>query len=50
LAMLPRRIVASLDGALVRIAALSLEKELHVFAPAKPAHRFGISSQPVFLL
>ena len=50
LAMLSRRVVSSFDGALVRIAPLSLEKELHIFAPAKPAHRVGISSQSVFLL
>jgi hypothetical protein len=37
LAVLPRREIALLDGALLRVAALPLEKELHAFAPAEPA-------------
>jgi hypothetical protein len=43
--MLPGRIVAPFNGALVGIATLAFEKELHIFAPAKPAHRIRVSSQ-----
>ena len=39
LAVLPWRKIALLDRALFRIAALSLEEELHAFAPAQPANR-----------
>src|SRR5687767_2226130 len=45
LPMLSRRIVASLDRALVRVTTLALEKELQIFAPAEPAHRICVSSQ-----
>src|ERR1051325_9468949 len=50
LAMLSRRIVTALDGALVGITALSFEKELEVFSPAQPAHGICISSQTLILL
>jgi hypothetical protein len=42
--MLPRGNVALFDRALLAIAALPLEEELHTFAPAKPAHRSDVSS------
>src|SRR5690242_8609240 len=38
LPMRARRIVAALDGALVREAALALQKQLQPFAPAQPAN------------
>jgi hypothetical protein len=38
LAMLAGRIVATLDGALVGVAPLSLEEEFQTFTPAKPAY------------
>src|SRR5206468_12144005 len=44
LAVLPRRIAPPLVAALVRIATLSLEEELHVFAPAKPTNCTSITS------
>ena len=43
-AVLARRDVALLDRALVRVAPLALEKELHAFAPAQPADRTDVSS------
>src|SRR5206468_2221910 len=43
LAVLSRWKVALLDGALLRIAALSLEEELHSLSPAEPAHRTHVS-------
>src|SRR5262245_3059718 len=38
LAVLPRREVALLDRALLRVAALALQKELHRLTTAQPAH------------
>jgi hypothetical protein len=43
-AVLPRRHIALLNGALVAVAALPLQEELHAFAPAQPAHGTDISS------
>src|SRR4029079_2915159 len=43
LAVLAGGQVALLDRALLGIAALSLEKELHAFAPAEPTNRTGIT-------
>src|SRR5690606_30543353 len=43
LAVLARRVVAPLDGALVRETALPLEEELHPLAPAHAADRTGIA-------
>ena len=43
LAVLPGRKVALLDRALLRVAALSLEEELHAFAPAQPADRSDVT-------
>ena len=43
LAVLARRQVALLDRALLGVAALSLEEELHAFAPAEPTNRSGIT-------
>jgi hypothetical protein len=45
LAMLPRRIIAPFDGALIRVTTLSFQKEFEVFSSAKPANRLCISSQ-----
>src|SRR5262245_49254983 len=47
LAVLPRRQVALLDGALLRVAALSLEEKLHPFAPAQPADRTDVTCHVV---
>src|SRR5215470_11162052 len=44
LAVLPRRVRAPLVAALVGIAALSLEEELHVFAPAEPTNCACVTS------
>ena len=44
LAVLARRVGAPRHGALLRIAALSLQVELHPFAPAEPADRTNIPS------
>ena len=44
LAVLPRREVALLDRALLRVAALPLQEELHAFAPAEPADRTNVTS------
>src|SRR5438093_766336 len=41
--VLPRRVVAALDGALLGEAARALEKELDPLAPTLPAHRDVIS-------
>src|SRR6185436_3556840 len=43
LAVLAQRQVALLDGALLRVAALSLEEEVHPFAPADPADRSDVT-------
>src|SRR5262249_48999818 len=43
LAVLPRREIALLDRALLRVAALSLEEQLHAFAAAQPADRTDIT-------
>src|SRR5262249_30150003 len=40
--VLSRRHVALLDRALVRVAPLALQEELHALAPAQPAHRSDI--------
>jgi hypothetical protein len=48
--MLPGRVVAAFNGAFVGIAALAFEKQFKVLTPAKPAHRFRVSSQSVSLL
>src|SRR6266496_3308669 len=45
--VLPRRVVAALDGALLGEAARALEKELDPLAPALPAHRDVISCHRV---
>jgi hypothetical protein len=47
LAMLPGWVVAALDRAFVRIAAVALKIEFHGFAAAKPALGFGVASQNV---
>ena len=39
------RVVAPLDGALVRVAAFAFEKQLQALTPAEPADRIGITSQ-----
>ena len=44
LAVLARRIRAALVAALVRVATLSLEEELHVFTPAKPTNCTRVAS------
>src|SRR5690242_19419644 len=44
LAVLTRRIATTLVAALVRVATLSLEEELHVFAPAEPTNCTRIAS------
>src|SRR5262249_40869914 len=44
LAVLPRRVGAPLVAALVGVAALPLEEELHVFTPAEPTNRTCVSS------
>ena len=46
-AVLAGRDVALLDRALVRVAALALQEELHAFAPAEPADRTDISSHSI---
>ena len=47
LAVLSGGVVAALDGALIRIATVTLEVELHRLAAAKPALSFSVSSQNV---
>ncbi len=42
-AVLPGRIVAPLNGALVLEAAVPLQEQLHPLAPAEPANRCGVS-------
>jgi hypothetical protein len=42
--VLPRREVALLDGALLGIAALALEEQLHPLAAAQAADRSNVSS------
>src|ERR1700733_5333393 len=44
-AMLAGDKVALLDGALLRMAALPLQEQLHALAPAQPAYGANISSQ-----
>src|SRR5262249_49181646 len=44
-AVLARRIVPALDGALVREAARPLQEELEPLPPAQPAHRIVVSGQ-----
>src|SRR2546423_426720 len=44
LPVLPRREVALLDGALLGVAALALEEQLHPLAAAQAAHRSNVSS------
>src|SRR6185369_6676817 len=44
LAVLPRREVALLDRALLGVAALTLEEQLHRLAAAEPADRTNITS------
>src|SRR3954464_5343927 len=43
LSVLSRRQIALLDRALLRIAALPLQEELHSFAPAQPANRSDVT-------
>ena len=50
LAVLARRIGAALVAALVGVATLALEEELHVFAPAEPANWTSITSHIRFFL
>ena len=51
LAMLSRRQVALLDRALLRVTTLSLQEELHAFAPAEPANGSDVTCHSlVFLL
>src|SRR5436190_12357285 len=50
LAVLPRRQVALLDCALLRVAALALQKELHAFAPAQPADRTDVTCHSLLFL
>src|SRR5512136_575299 len=45
LTMLSGRVVPPIVRTLLRIAPLPFEKELQVFPPAKPAHRFRMSCQ-----
>ena len=45
LAMLARNEVALFDGALLGVAALAFEEQLHPLAPALPAHGTNISCQ-----
>ena len=47
LAVLPRREVALLDRALLRVAALALQEELHRLAAAQPADRTDITSHSI---
>jgi uncharacterized membrane protein YoaK (UPF0700 family) len=47
LAVLTRRIRATLVSTLVGIATLSLEEELHVFTPAEPTNCTRIASHGV---
>src|SRR5215831_3223193 len=47
-AVLARRIVAALDGALVLEAAIPFQEQLHPFSPAEPANRLGVSSHSDF--
>src|SRR5205823_8000703 len=47
LAVLARSKVAALDGALVRQAALALQKELHSLPATEPANRVTVSRQTV---
>src|SRR4029450_1005395 len=49
-AALPRRPVALLDGALLGIAALALEKQLHPLAAAQAANRTVVSSHSFLIL
>jgi hypothetical protein len=42
-AVLPRRILAPLDGAFVRVALLTLQEELLAFAAAELANGSGIA-------
>src|SRR5690606_5385579 len=44
LAVLPRRVRTTLVAALVRVATLSLEEELHVFTPAEPTNCNSVTS------
>ena len=50
LAVLAGRIGAALVAALVGVAALALEEELHVFAAAEPANGTDITSHFVVLI
>jgi hypothetical protein len=50
LAMLSWGIITPFNGALVRVTALPFQKKLKVFSPAKPAHRFSVSSQSFLLI
>src|SRR6476659_9558734 len=49
LAMLTGREVPLLDRALLRVAPLPFQEELHAFSPAQPAHRTYISRHSVNL-
>src|SRR5207248_11159308 len=50
LSMLPRRQVALLDRALLGVAALSLQKELHAFAPAQPTNGSNVTCHSLLIL
>src|SRR6476661_5952662 len=50
LAVLSRRQVALLNRALLRIAALPLQEELHAFAPAQPADRTDVTCHSLLFL
>jgi hypothetical protein len=41
--VLARRVAAALVAALVGVATLALEEELHVLAPAEPTHGSGVT-------
>src|SRR5262249_23419812 len=43
--VLARRIVAPLDRALILETAVPFQEQLHPFAPAEPANRFGVTRQ-----
>src|SRR6478609_2895258 len=50
LPVLPRRQVALLNRALLRVAALPLQEELHAFAPAQPADRTDVTCHSLLFL
>jgi hypothetical protein len=48
--VLPRRQIALLDGALLRVAALALQKQFHAFATAKAADGTDVTCHADFVL